>query len=153
MSNAHIVEQISKIDSELTKLDSIMLNLAREREQLKARLREQSEKEVTVIRRVVSECGHKAITIAFKMVYECGVIQVGVSDSGSAKQYSKAEGVAVAKSRVGMLRLVLGKQSPATLLSDMSLVSILCYALSCDNDYDSLSKALRPFINHRNGSR
>ena len=153
MSNAHIVEQISKIDSELAKLDSIMLNLVREREQFKARLREQSEKEVTVIRRVVSECGHKAITVAFKMMYDHGSIEIGVADSGSAKQFSKAEGVAMAKSRIGMIRLMIGMQTPATLLSDRSLVSILCYALSCDNDYDSLSKALRPFINHRNGSR
>ena len=149
MSNAYIADQISKIDSELAKLDSIKLNLIREREQYKALV--QPEKEVVVIRRVVSECGHKAITVAFKMMYDHGVIQVGVSDSGSAKQFSKAEGVAMAKSRIGMIRLMIGKQSPATLLSDKSLVSILCYALSCDNDYASLSKALRPFINHRNG--
>lgn len=151
MSNAYIADRISKIDSELAQLDSIKLNLIREREQYKALA--QPEKEVTVIRRVVSECGHKAITIAFKMMYDHGSIHVGVADSGSAKQFSKAEGVAMAKSRVGMIRLMLGKRTPATLLSDMSLVSILCYALSCDNDYASLSKALRPFINHRNCSR
>ena len=151
MSNSYIVEQISKIDGALAELDSIKLDLIRQRERYNALV--QSEKEVTVIRRVVSECGHKAITIAFKMMYDQGLIQVGVADSGSAKQYSKAEGAAVAKSRVGMLRLMLGKQTPAMLLSDMSLVSILCYALSCDNDYASLSKALRPFINHRNMCR
>ena len=151
MSNAYIADRISKIDSELAQLDSIKLNLIRERERYKALA--QPVNEVTVIRRVISECGHKAITIAFKMMYDQGLIHVGVSDSGSAKQYSKAEGVALAKSRVGMLRLMLGKQTPAVLLSDMSLVPALCYALSCDNDYDSLSKALRPFINHRNGSR
>lgn len=151
MSNAYIANRISKIDSELAQLDSIKLNLIREREQYKALA--QPEKEVTVIRRVVSECGHKAITVAFKMMYDHGSIEIGVADSGSAKQFSKAEGVAVAKSRIGMIRLMIGMHTPATVLSDMSLVSILCYALSCDNDYASLSKALRPFINHRNGSR
>lgn len=149
MSNAYIADRISKIDSELAQLDSTKLNLIREREQYKALMK--PEKEVVVIRRVVSECGHKAITVAFKMMYDHGPIQVGIADSGSAKQFSKAAGVEIAKSRIGMLRLMLGKQTPAMLLSDMSLVSILCCGLSCDNDYASLSKALRPFINHRNG--
>lgn len=146
MSNSYIVEQISKIDSELAKLDSVMANLLREREKYKALMKPEPEKEVVVIRRVVSECGHKAITVAFKMAYECGVIHVGVSDSGSAKQFSKATGVEIAKSRIGMISLLVGERSPATLLSDMSLVSILCYVLSCDNNYASLSKALRPYI-------
>lgn len=149
MSNAYIVDQLSKIDIMLAELDSMKLNLIREREHYKALM--QPEKEVTVIRRVVSECGHKAITVAFKMMYDRGSIEIGVADSGSAKQFSKAEGVAMAKSRIGMIRLMIGMQTPATLLSDRSLVSILCYALSCDNDYASLSKALRPFINRRNG--
>lgn len=150
MSNAYIVEQISEIDRALAKLDSVKLNLIREREQYKALMK--PEKEVVVIRRVVSECGHKAITVAFKMMYDHGSIEIGVADSGSAKQFSKAEGVAMAKSRIGMIRLMIGMQTAATFLSDRSLVSILCYALSCDNDYASLSKALRPFINHRNGA-
>ena len=149
MSNAYIVDQLSKIDSMLAELDSMKLNLISKREHYKALV--QPEKEVTVIRRVVSECGHKAITVAFKMMYDHGSIEIGVADSGSAKQFSKAEGVAMAKSRIGMIRLMIGMQTPATLLSDRSLVSILCHALSCDNDYASLSKALRPFINHRNG--
>ena len=144
MSNAYIAGRISKIDSELAKLDSIKLNLIHEREQYKALMK--PEKEVVVIRRVVSECGHKAITVAFKLMYDRGLIAVGVSDSGSAKQFSKATGVEIAKSRIGMIRFMLGKRSTATLPSDKSLVSILCNALSCDNDYASLSKALRPFI-------
>ena len=108
----------------------------------------------TVIRRVVSECGHKAITIAARLNYTTHEIDFAVADSGADKQYDRKVGT-----KLALERLNAGPQGPMrglirtdfAIFREFTLVEVIGKAFGIeDPTYETLhAKVCRPgTVNH-----
>lgn len=142
-------DHVAQISQDITNLDTIRAYLV----ELRDRYNSDNgappaidDRPDAVIRRIIGGYGHKAITLAFEPREDENRILIGVSDSGTAAQYSKKEGVRIAKSRLGMI-VINASVRP---LSANRFVRLLCNGLECESTYESLSAALRPLINALN---
>lgn len=144
MDMTELNARINEIDADLRDLEILRnhLKLIRDR-YAPAQINTLKDPEPIVIRRVVSECGTKAVTFAFKLIHGQNQIHIGVADSGSLKQFTKKDGAILAKERIGMIIM----NSHTRLSREHSLIPTFCCAIGCENNYDSISKTVRPLIN------